>query len=168
MLVFRDEVVVAQQDLMAGFHKWTGFVDSRHDKVLIGCDCLVPARAELAEEPVAFKPAWRRRMPQKKAMAAPRPFFGRDNHFRPQGVQDDVPTQFEKITFLLHQDGFVPSLKQMSNRMVAPVEMLSIFTIELAHRLSQIRLDSLNHQMEMVGHQAKAVYHAVMARAHQG
>jgi hypothetical protein len=56
----------------------------------------------------------------------------------------------------------------MANGTVTPIEMLGVNPVELAHRLRQIRLDGLKHQMKVIGHQAKTMHDAVVAFAHQG
>jgi hypothetical protein len=38
----------------------------------------------------------------------------------------------------------------------------------VAHRQPQVRLDRYEHQMKVIGHQAKAVHEAVVTIAHQG
>jgi hypothetical protein len=54
---------------------------------------------------------------------------------RPDWIQDDVAGQFQQIIFLLHQDGFVVALQYVPDKLVAPIEMLGIYAIQLAHAL---------------------------------
>ena len=51
---------------------------------------------------------------------------------------------------------------------MASVEVLRIFPVKLAHGLAQVRLDCLQHEMEVIRHQAKAVHEAMVALANQG
>jgi hypothetical protein len=54
----------------------------------------------------------------------------------------------------VHQDGLEAALKEMSDQAVAPVEALRVDPVDLAHQARQVGPPRVQHQMEMVAHQA--------------
>ena len=86
---------------------------------------------------------------------------------RPDWIQDDVAGQFQQILFLLHQDGFVAALQYVPDKLVAPIEMLGINAIQLAHALRQIRFHRFNEQMIMIAHLAETVHDKMVPLTYQ-
>lgn len=56
----------------------------------------------------------------------------------------------------------------MPDKFVAPIEMLGINAIQLAHTLRQIRFHRFNEQMIMIAHLAETVHDKMVPLADQG
>ena len=102
MLMLGDEVVLAQQNLVARLNELSNLVDACGDERKVGRDGLYPAIGELCKEPVWLKPAWGRRIAQVITMAAPWPLLHQIYHLRSPRIQYDVPAQLEQIAYLLY------------------------------------------------------------------
>ena len=86
---------------------------------------------------------------------------------RPDWIQYNVAGQFQRIVFFPHQDSFLAALQYVSHKLVAPIEMLGINAIELAHALRQICLDRFNEQMIMIAHLAETLHDKMIPFTHQ-
>lgn len=102
MLVLGDEVIVAQQNLVARLQEWASSVNACGDECKVGGHGLCPATPELRKEPVSLKPRWRRPIAQVITMAAPWPLLHQIYHLRSPRIQYDVPAQLEQIAYLLY------------------------------------------------------------------
>lgn len=58
------------------------------------------------------------------------------------------------MTVFLDENGLVPALEQMTVPLVAFIEELSIYAVQLPHADCEIAVGGFNEQMIMVGHEA--------------
>jgi len=65
-------------------------------------------------------------------------------------TQMDVPHQFQKVGFLLADNGLVAVLKQVAGALVSEVEIDRIPSEQSAHEQAQLCFHGLNQQVKMV------------------
>ena len=75
----------------------------------------------------------------------------------PYRVEMDIAHQFEQVAVLVHQDGFVASLEEVTGPFLPPVEPAGIPEREILHGAGQGDFANLQGQMNMVGHEAEGV-----------
>jgi hypothetical protein len=85
------------------------------------------------------------------------PILADADHLRAYRVEDDVPRQLEKVSFLLNEDRFASSLEDMSRARVASVEPLSEDAIDMAHATCLGRIHRLDEHVIVIAHQAVRV-----------
>jgi hypothetical protein len=64
-----------------------------------------------------------------------------------------ITGNLEQIGVLLDKDRMVPSLVEVADASVPPVENPRVADVEVPHEFRQIRLRRLHHEMEMIAHQ---------------
>ena len=72
-------------------------------------------------------------------------------------IEVQISGEFQEIGVFLDKNGLIPALIQMTLPMVAAVVIYGISRIESLHQVLQIRLQGLEEQMIMIGHQHIAV-----------
>jgi hypothetical protein len=65
----------------------------------------------------------------------------------------NITDQFQKIGVFVAEDGFIPTLKEMSLFSVAPVEISGVTKLQPLHDFGQWYGLHLHQQMDMVTHQ---------------
>jgi len=79
------------------------------------------------------------------------------NHPGADGIQDNVPANFQQMAVLLDENGLVPALEQMACPSVAFVEKLGVDTVQLPHTEGEVAIGRFDKDMVMVGHEAVGV-----------
>jgi len=113
--------------------------------------------AELAQYPVCRKAGMGFFTASRCKIAGPLPVLRLFYHIGPDGIQNDIPADFEEMAVLLYQDGLVPALEQMADSAMALVEELRIDSVQLAHAEGKIAVRRFYKQMIMIGHEAICV-----------
>ena len=71
----------------------------------------------------------------------------------PDGVEMEIPHQFQEIGFTIAQDGLIPPLKNMATLVVAAIVVLTISELKCLHRTRQRLIAYLQQEMHMIDHQ---------------
>lgn len=74
-------------------------------------------------------------------------------------VEHDIAQQFQQMGLPHDVDVAKPSLKQMATEAVPPIKLVCIFPVQVMHRHGEICMGRFEQQMEMIWHQAYAIYH---------
>lgn len=167
LLILRHESVIAEKHLVADSLERIGLIEASNDKSLISADGRLVRIAEVTQQPIAIEPGRRTSFTCQVKIAAPFPGVQRRHYLCAQRIQNDVTGQFQKIALLLHQNGFVTSLKKMSDELMSPIEMLGVYAVKLAHGLRQIPLHCFDQQVVVISHLTKTVDDAVVPFAHK-
>ena len=85
-----------------------------------------PFPTELAKYPVSGQTGMRLCFARSRPVTRPLPFLRLLNHPGPHGIQDDVPANFQEMTVFLDEDGFIPTLEQMTGPTVPFIEELCV------------------------------------------
>ena len=112
---------------------------------------------KLPENPVGRQPVGGRRVPHRRPIAAPGPLPGLCDPVRSHRIQHHIPTEFEEVRLLLHQNGREPSLEEMPYPFMSSVVRLRVAAIELTHAEGEVRLRRFNEKMIVIIHQAIGV-----------
>jgi hypothetical protein len=75
------------------------------------------------------------------------------NNLCPNGVFMDIFDQTEKIGLSITKDGFVASLKQVTNCTVSPVEVHRVGLVQALHDFGQGDIADLHEQMNVIVHE---------------
>src|SRR5262249_19008624 len=81
---------------------------------------------ELRQQPVDRQKLWHRYHSRRRLVASPSPTIGRALACDPQWLEHHITAKLQKMSLLLHQDGFVSSLKKMPHTVVPAIECLSV------------------------------------------
>ena len=117
----------------------------------------LPVEPEVLQNPIHAEELRRLVESGGSPVAGPRIFSGVLDHPGPDGVEHDVPTEFQKIRLPVHQDGLEPPLQHMPYPSMPPVEGLRIDAVELAYGLGKIAIRCFEDQMKVIGHQTVSV-----------
>lgn len=158
-----DKVLFPQQDLGSYTlpDRRPGDPFSDEPPVLTGS--LLSLFAKLTEHPLHSQPRRTRGKVCRSPIAAPFPLLDFLDSLGPDRIEHHVATDFLQVALFLDQNGFVPSLEQMTHRSVPPVVALSVGAVELAHALGEIRLGGFDDQVIVVVHQTVGVTEPVKA-----
>jgi hypothetical protein len=67
----------------------------------------------------------------------------------------------KEVGFAVNKNGLVPPLEDVTHPSVMPIELLCVDPIELTHAPGEIRIQSLDNQLIVIGHQAVGITHPV-------
>jgi hypothetical protein len=87
------------------------------------------------------------------AMAAPSifsKFLHRADHTRPQGIQMNVPDEFQEIRLRLDWDRPEPVLEQMPHPVMPPVEILGVSRHQAMHESGEDTVFALKQKVKMI------------------
>ena len=87
---------------------------------------------ELAERPLDVEERRRRDLAEHRAVAAPPPVDRLLDHARTHRVEDDVPLDLQAVRVVVHARRAEPSLEQMPDVPVPPVERLRVLPVQAA------------------------------------
>ena len=79
------------------------------------------------------------------------------HHLRPDGVEVEVADEFQEVGFLLHHDGFVPVLEEMTRPVVAAVEGPRVPREETAHAPGEGAMPRPEQEVRVVREQGPGV-----------
>ena len=99
----------------------------------------------------------------RRIETAPRPLARMLHQSCPDRIQDHITADLKQIPLLLNQDRLEPTLKEMADSLVPPVEPLGVDSVKLPHPGGKPAIHRLDHQMIMVGHQAVSMAPPVVA-----
>jgi len=91
--------------------------------------------------------------------AVPEPFqiFRCGNNAGAEGIEMDIPHEFQEIGFLLAEDGLVAVLEEMTRSPVAPVVRDGVSREKAPHHLRERRLSGFEEKMEVVRDKGESV-----------
>jgi hypothetical protein len=72
-------------------------------------------------------------------------------------IQVYIPAKLQDVLVFSNQSGSIASLKQMSRTLVSPAKPDGIGCLQPLHELTKISSRCMNHQVDVIGHQAKQV-----------
>jgi hypothetical protein len=87
-----------------------------------------------------------------------------NRYSRSSRVQFHVTAHFQTIGVTIHQDRFETPLKQMPDLVVAAVERLRVYAVNMAHQQRPIGAPRMQHKMLVLAHQATGKQLRVEAR----
>jgi hypothetical protein len=67
------------------------------------------------------------------------------------------------VAVFLDEDGFIPSLEQMTDPAVPFVEMLGVDAVQLSHAEGEIAVRGLDEEMIVIGHETVGVANPIVA-----
>jgi hypothetical protein len=79
------------------------------------------------------------------------------NYCRPEGVEVEVPDQFEEIRLILHHDGFVAILEEVARAPMAAIEASGVAGQESSHTPRERAAPATNEEMGVVREQCPGV-----------
>src|SRR5712692_7920920 len=91
--------------------------------------------------------------PAVRPIARPRVVLRPLNHPGPNGILMDVPNQSQKVPIPLHEEGLVPTLEQMPDSPMPPVEPLRVGPLQSQHHARQPCRSPLQGKVNVVIHQ---------------
>ena len=100
------------------------------------------------------QPCWRRHVADVRAVAGPFPVAGCLHHVRPDGVQVDVSTGFQKVVVAIHMHCLEAAFQQVAVPVVSSIESLAVGRVDAMHHLREIREPGLENKVIVVAHQA--------------
>src|SRR5262245_15054151 len=109
------EGVASQKQLTGHQLPWLfASADARLDVLAVGLPAL-QSHPEPRPRPVDLEPFGCRTIPCRRQIVAPRPLADTIDEACTDGIQHDVPDQFQEMSFLLNNDGVETTLEQMAN-----------------------------------------------------
>ena len=116
-----------------------------------------PIISEEIEDAVPVEESWRMRKPRSRSIAAPAPEACPVAESGANGIEHDVAAGLEEVRLPFYDGRAIATLEQVSRTVVPVVEPLRISAVHQVHPLGEVWVRCLDHQMEVVGHQAVGV-----------
>ena len=152
-----DEVIIAQEDLTFYVVPDGWNTDSILDEFLIVSLRGAPCITKLQKQPLCTQAICGGTKSTRAPITAPRPSFRLLGHFCPYWIQDDISACLQKMALLLDQYGFEPSLQDVTDLMVIPIEFLGVDAIEMLHPPTESSFHRFDDNVVVVSHEAVGV-----------
>ena len=152
-----DEVIIAQEDLKFYVIPDGWNTNSIFDEFPIVLLCGAPFITKLLKQPVCCQAVCGGTKSTRAQITAPRPSFWLLGHFCPYWIQDDISACLQKMALLLDQYGFEPSLQDVTDLMVIPIEFLGVDAIEMLHPPTESSFHRFYDYVVVVSHEAVGV-----------
>ena len=97
----------------------------------------------------------------RRRVATPAPLLRTCNHAGPYGVKHHLPYQLQEIRLAVNKNGLDPPLEDVAHTSAQPIEALHIDPVQLTHAPGEMRIQSLDDQVLVVGYQALGITYPV-------
>jgi hypothetical protein len=97
------------------------------------------------------------RLADERRITPPEPFTRVDAQASVHWIQGEVARELDEVPSALDEDRVESSLKEVSVDDVSVIERLCVCAVQLLHALGQVRLQRLEDEVVMVGHEAVAM-----------
>ena len=147
----------AQKDLPRNLPPWRRSTNSVGYKLTIRRPSPRRVRIKQRQDVVDRQPGRDWSLPCGSPVTAPRPGLWSRHQAGSHRIKHEIPTELQQVALTFHDNTLEPTLQDMADPTMPPIEVLRVPTVQPSHAETERRFGRLEQQMVMIFHQTVGI-----------